>query len=76
MAEVMIGVVAPIVRDGTVAPATPIYRDIPNAPEDPTDLYPFERIAEYFAEKYFAHIRALRRLENNQIQILKDGVIS
>ncbi len=63
MAKVMIGIVAPIVRDGTIAPATPIYKDIPDAPEDPYEHYPFDRIVDYFAKKYSAHIRALRNLD-------------
>ncbi len=66
MAKVMIGIVAPIVRDGTLAPATPIYRDIPNAPEDPTELYPFKELEEYFAKKYLEFLRAKRAAENEQ----------
>jgi len=63
MSKVMVGIVAPIARDGTIAPATPIYREIPNAPEDPYELYPFEDLEDYFAKKYRAFKRAMRTLE-------------
>lgn len=63
MAKVMVGVIAHRREDGTFLPAQPIYREIPEFPEDSYEHYPFERIVDYFAEKYLAHLRALRKLD-------------
>lgn len=66
MAKVMVGIIAYRREDGSFLPSKPIYRDIPNAPEDPVQHYPLEELTEFFAKKYMEFLRAKRRAENEQ----------
>lgn len=66
MAKVMVGVIARRREDGTFLPAQPIYREIPEFPEDSYEHYPFKELEEYFAKKYTEFLRAKRAAENEQ----------
>lgn len=63
MEKIMIGIVAPIVRDGTIAPAKPIYRnvsDLPGLPKDVEDAFPWGELAEIFAAQYAKYLASER----------------
>ncbi len=74
MEKIMVGLVAPIVRDGTIAPAKPIYRDASECrglPKDIDDAFPWGELAEIFAAqyaKYLAKQRACTRERNKKIK--------
>ncbi|MGN1120979.1 MAG: hypothetical protein ACI4RV_01350 [Eubacteriales bacterium] len=73
MARVLIGIIAPLARDGSIPPAKPIYRDLPDNPdnrdspssEPVREENPQDDIADTLAVIFQRQIKELRKINRS-----------
>ena len=67
MARVLIGIIAPLARDGSIPPAKPIYRDIPDSlsSEPVGEENTQDDIADTLAVIFRRQIKELRKINRS-----------